>query len=84
MTEIVEGPSRSHLCHQCLFDDQKKSPAKNIDQGIERIEDAACKEIDSRNYPAPSAMLRASLPQEMPAFSFDSEPWGLVPFESSA
>ena len=52
---------------------KKKSPAKNIDHGIERIEDAAGKEIDSRNYPAASAMLRAGLPQETPAFSFDSE-----------
>ena len=49
MTEIVEAPSRRHLRHQCLFDDQEKSPAKNIEQGIERNKDAAGKAIESRN-----------------------------------
>ena len=37
------------LCHQRLVDDQKEtSPAKNIEQGIERIKDAAGKAIESR------------------------------------
>ena len=64
---------------------KETSPAKNIEQGIERIKDAAGKSIESRNLPATlSLMLRACLRQETPAFSFDSEPLEFPSLDSPA
>ena len=63
---------------------KETSPAKNLEQGIEQIKDAAGKTIESRSKPEASAMLWTGLPQETPAFSFDSEPLELDPLDSPA
>ena len=60
------------------------SPAKTIKQGVERIKEAAGKAIESRYSPAASTLLRADLPQETPAFSFDSEPLEFPSLDSPA
>ena len=36
---------------------KETSPAKNIEQGIERIKDAAGKSIESRNWPATLSLM---------------------------
>ena len=67
---------------------KETSPAKNIEQGIERIKDAAGKAIESlltRSIAIDvGVMLRAGLPQETPAFSFDSEPLEFPSLDSPA
>ena len=63
---------------------KERSPAKNLKRVTEQIKDAAGKAIEPRNSPAASVMLWAGLPQETPAFSFDSEPLELDPLDSPA
>ena len=66
---------------------KETSPAKSIEQGIERIKDAAAKAIErltSSFVNGVGVMLRAGLPQETPAFSFDSEPLEFTSLDSPA